>query len=109
MSILEEQIAVMQAFAAGKKIECIRRGSAQSWWEISRPIWNWAGYNYRVKKEKKTLWGMVKPLDKKDLIGRPDGQGAVGAIIWFNSKQELEAYYCTSTDKFHVVSVEIEV
>lgn len=48
MKTTEEKIAVMQAYADGKEIEC----SANNWfsrWTEEEPHWNWDAYDYRVK------------------------------------------------------------
>lgn len=50
MTRTEEQIAVMQAFVAGKTIEH-RYGRGDEWSELGCPTWNWAVYDYRVKPE----------------------------------------------------------
>lgn len=106
----EEKIDIMRAAIAGKRIECFRRDKFNAvWMEIDKPAWNWGEYDYRVKKEKKRLWGMVKPLDKSDLIAASRDAVAVGTINWFNSEKELKAHYKTATDNYQVVSVEIEV
>lgn len=50
MTTLQEKIAVMQAFADGKAIECSPFGPAD-WAPVSSPAWNWDEYDYRVKRE----------------------------------------------------------
>lgn len=47
---IQEQIAVMQAFADGKEIEYRSDGN---WAKVNYPSWNWAKYIYRVKPEPK--------------------------------------------------------
>lgn len=67
---LKEQIAVMQAFADGKEIECIRRrvASTGGWVSEPNPVWDWEGFNYRIKpaptvkvkvKVKVKLYGVI--------------------------------------------------
>ena len=49
---IKEQIAVMQAFAEGKKIE-IRDRYNKEWSNIEDPTWDWVGFDYRIKPEPK--------------------------------------------------------
>ena len=44
----ENMIKVMQAFADGKRIESASRG-CNDWCPVSRPIWDWDSYDYRIK------------------------------------------------------------
>jgi hypothetical protein len=52
MKTLQEKIAVMQAFADGKKIELCDSG-VSNWRESinANPSWNWYQYDYRVKHD----------------------------------------------------------
>ena len=51
-----EMIAVMQAYARGEAIEVSVKG-ANDWSEIKCPLWDWNGFEYRVKpKTIETLW-----------------------------------------------------
>ena len=49
---IEEQIAVMQAFAEGKEIE-IYDGLKKEWVDIEKPNWDWSNCVYRIKPETK--------------------------------------------------------
>jgi hypothetical protein len=52
---IKEQIAVMQAFADGKKIE-VRPSyltDKNDWVAAPTPVWNWAFFDYRIKSESK--------------------------------------------------------
>ena len=51
MKTIEEKIAVMQAYADGKKIEESYFG--RSWTETTNPAWQWVNYDYRIKPEPK--------------------------------------------------------
>ena len=59
MKTIQEKIAIMQAFANGKKIESkatrTSRGFAapccSSWVDSPNPEFNWGYHDYRVKKE----------------------------------------------------------
>ena len=55
MKTVQEQIAVMQAFADGKKIEYYSPG-CDEWIQTNRPTWNWAEYYYRVKPGRAVLY-----------------------------------------------------
>lgn len=46
-------ISVMQAFADGKKIECIRLDKCKDWIVALEPAWDWSCYDYRVIPELK--------------------------------------------------------
>jgi hypothetical protein len=50
MKTLQEKIAVMQAFADGKKIEICDSG-VSNWRGSINPTWNWDLCNYRVKHD----------------------------------------------------------
>ena len=47
---IHEQIAIMQAFADGKEIECHLKHANTDWTPIKNPNWNWAGCDYRIKQ-----------------------------------------------------------
>ena len=47
---IHEQIAIMQAFADGKEIECHIKHAKTNWSPIKNPSWNWAGCDYRIKQ-----------------------------------------------------------
>jgi hypothetical protein len=59
---LEERIAVMQAAADGKAIEC-RGCTGKVYCETHYPAWNWSEYDYRVK-------GDFSDVDMGRLFGR---------------------------------------
>ena len=46
---IEEKIAIMQAFANGKKIEIYNK-RLKKWHEIEDPKWDWLDSEYRIKK-----------------------------------------------------------
>lgn len=50
----KEKIEVMQAYEEGKTIECNNKRDSD-WFELDQPDWNWSGYDYRLKKEKRPL------------------------------------------------------
>lgn len=49
----DEMIAVLQAAKEGKKIQCKLRQESVSEYEDTFPIWNFDGFDYRVKPEPK--------------------------------------------------------
>lgn len=54
MKTTEEKIAIMQAYAEGKKIEYKVNGHDEYWaqWVIQEePQWDWGWYDYRIKPE----------------------------------------------------------
>ena len=66
----EHQLAVMQCYIEGEKIECRSKGvpaSESAWGETDSPSWNWAKLDYRVQR------APVKSTDAK----------AVQDIRWF--------------------------
>lgn len=48
MKTIEEMIAVMQAYADGKKIQLL---VGEHWKDIEHPDWNWDYDDYRIKPE----------------------------------------------------------
>ena len=50
MKTIEEKIAVMQAFADGKEIECFSL-TQMKWIKVCSPRWDWFNDDYRVKPE----------------------------------------------------------
>lgn len=53
MKTIKEMIAVMQAYADGKTIECYGYSYLNNWTEVENPKWDWWNYDYRVKQEPK--------------------------------------------------------
>lgn len=52
---LQNAIAVMQAFLDGKKLQAKTVGS-NHWQDVTTPIWDWFGNDYRIKPEPKEVW-----------------------------------------------------
>jgi len=52
---LQNAIAVMQAFLDGKKLQAKTVGS-NHWQDVTTPIWDWFGNDYRIKPEPKEIW-----------------------------------------------------
>ena len=52
MKTIEKKIAIMQAFAEGRQIECAELHSVNKLWtETRNPVWDWLRIDYRVKEE----------------------------------------------------------
>lgn len=47
---INQQIAVMQAFADGKEIE-VRPVGVDDWVPALTPVWNWSCFEYRIKPD----------------------------------------------------------
>lgn len=54
MKTIEEQIAVMQHFANGGKVEVFDSGY-ESWEELESTDFNWGYRDYRIKEKKQTV------------------------------------------------------
>lgn len=52
MKDIKSMIAIMQAFAEGKKIET-KHESRKDWESCSKPSWDWIHWDYRIKPEPK--------------------------------------------------------
>ena len=51
MKTIEQQIAVMQHFAAGGQAECISVHIVRDMWARAlTPSWNWGDFDYRIKE-----------------------------------------------------------
>ena len=55
MKELDKQIAVMQAFNMGKKVEARSLNSSDVWREEEAPSWNWLKKEYRAIREPKKI------------------------------------------------------
>lgn len=54
MKTIQEQIAVMQAYADGKKVECKIKTNEKGWRTINAyELFNFEKYDYRIKEEPK--------------------------------------------------------
>lgn len=71
---ISEQIAVMQAFEAGQKIEMKHKMiEAGSWAFESNPLFNWADFDYRVMEDSFVPYQDLKAeieVDGKRLCGK---------------------------------------
>lgn len=85
---IEEKIAVMQAYADGKKIE-YKLKTKDNWCINPNPDWNWGACEYRVKSEKK-----IRPYTFEEL----QAEMAKGKIA---VKQLEETRIITITDVMH--------
>ena len=71
------KIAVMQAFADGKKIQAMTKGRI-IWDDIkANPCWDWSYFNYRIVPQPKT-----RPLRASDWDGMP--------VVWARDLEDKE-------------------
>lgn len=52
----KEMIEVMQAYGEGAEIEIRLSLSNDDWEQCHSPLWDWYGFDYRVKSKKKVDW-----------------------------------------------------
>lgn len=72
---LDEQIEVMQHFAAGGEVEGAVIAVRCTWYPLKDPNWNWDDYNYRIKET---------PVDDtlyEWLVKRPNGSWGVADTL----------------------------
>lgn len=96
MKTTEEMIAVMQAYADGKKIEATAKSEAG--WSISLdPSWNWYLYDYRVAPDEPMSidWSALKPEWK---YAARDANWRVHVFTCRPEKSRIEWY--TDEDEF---------
>lgn len=69
---IKEKIAVMQAYAEGKKIEIcsINTDPIKKWFVCYAPTWNWDSFDYRVKPELKPRPYMFDELQDEMAKGK---------------------------------------
>lgn len=59
----EEKIKVMQAYLEGKTVEAAPKRGGEPWYPLaktSEPIWNFAGFDFRIKPEPRELFVIVR-------------------------------------------------
>ena len=56
MSTIQEKIAVMQAFADGKRVEYRDKDTPGDWRIAAFPCWDWEDFDYRIKSEPRRIW-----------------------------------------------------
>ena len=52
---LKEMIKVMQHFENGGEVEFKKTTEDDKEWLLAHPTWNWASFDYRIKKEKRVV------------------------------------------------------
>ena len=63
MKTIQEQIAVMQHFADGRKVE-YRNNSTSTWSFIPNPCWDWSINDYRIAQPpKQKMWQWIMQTD----------------------------------------------
>ena len=84
MKTIEEQIAVMQHFANGGKVEVFDSGY-ESWEELENTDFNWGYRDYRIKEKKQTVtiekW-LIKVDNDYKVIEANSG--------WFNFGEKIK-------------------
>lgn len=83
---LEEQIAVMQHYANGGKVELLDKNYNEGWQPTTQPAWNWADFGYRIKKEPRELMVWAKGLN---LINAAEYVGPRTHDQWIKDGWEL--------------------
>lgn len=63
MSTTKEMIAVMQAHADGEPIQAQHKGRPAGWFSVINPSWNWAEYDFRVKREPIVMYCVISDRD----------------------------------------------
>lgn len=105
-----EKIKVMTAYAEGKKIEQLEIiDRSIGWKEIQIPMWDWVGFDYRIKEEPKyrpyeNTEEMIEDFcersgAKRSNMGEP--------FIWVEYKAEVNIAKClitSFTDSFAYIS-----
>lgn len=56
----KQQAEVMLAFAEGKSIEVSIRREPNRWTPVLEPLWDWCLCNYRVRKEPRTFYVILR-------------------------------------------------
>lgn len=107
MKTIQEQIAIMQAFADGKKIEYSEDGT--DWRDVQNPAWNWERYYYRVKEEPhyrpfKDAGECGNEMLKHKPFGWLNGKASKFNIVAFDDTEcivgEIPYSYANMFDKF---------
>jgi len=99
MSTLEEKIAVMQAHAKGKSIQCLYHADRVKslWMDVPQPSWNWSSFDYRVKPEPEEIGilfnsrGHVLSVYRLTTPGKQENVplDSDTASIWLNDVSDL--------------------
>ena len=92
MKTIEEQIAVMQHFANGGKVEVFDSGY-ESWEELENTDFNWGYRDYRIKEKKQTVtiekW-VVKVDNDYKVIEASSGWFDFGKMIKLLETYEID-------------------
>ena len=51
---LKEQIEIMTHYLNGGEVECVEKGN-DNWEIVTKPLWDWDTYDYRIKDEKQKV------------------------------------------------------
>lgn len=103
MKTIDEMCAVMQAFKNGKQIE-YKLSETSDWVEVSNPIWNWGGLDYRVKPEPKYVpYDSASEIDKSKWVREKAFScrlKAIGAINTANNEVFITAAHWFTLGEF---------
>jgi hypothetical protein len=101
MTTIQEQIAVMQYFANGGKVETKSKSNEVTWRPITTPLWSWDKDDYRIAKPKKQkMWQWI--------IQQRDGCICMTAYF-FKTKEDVLSTYTSYTVIKPALWTEIEV
>ena len=91
MKTIEEQIAVMQHFANGGKVEVFDSGY-ESWEELESTDFNWGYRDYRIKEKKQTVtiekW-LIKDVNSGEYFIK---EGEPKHLLYANKLKLIESY-----------------
>lgn len=103
MTTTAQKIAIMQAFAEGKLVECLGFDGAWSAYPKGQePVWNWDDFDYRVAETKPSInWDHVSK-DYNYLAEDGDGTGYLYAFKpvndsaqWFSTASSYAASFAS--------------
>jgi len=65
MKTIQEQIAVMQHFANGGKVEYLSNEIDNIWYQCTHPSWNWIECQFRIAQPKKQkMWQWIMKTEE---------------------------------------------
>lgn len=120
MKTINEMIAVMQGFKAGKKVEASHRCGG-SWCYVINPCWDWTAYDFRLKPEPKTRLVSMREVPFPCIIRNPGFSDTVPFVyrdvnecfdtafgIWcINVLAQNGATYSADRKTWHPFTVEV--
>jgi hypothetical protein len=76
IAVMQQQLAVMQAFVDGKKLQVRTKKPENSWRELSNPTWQWDVIEYRIKPEPEVVY--ISKSKYGSFYAHTDYESAVG-------------------------------